>query len=134
MLSTLSQYNSDGKHISFSMFYFVDSLLCRPRSIRWSDIVLRHFCHALDNCCVVFSRTRFFLFVLNLYIIFFERIHATWLEVPLFFDRTMFDVHIHMWGKLFPNRGYYEFPITLVGREVHFDLFPSEHNPVLNIL
>jgi hypothetical protein len=30
MLSTLSQYSSDGKHISFSMLYYVDSLLWEP--------------------------------------------------------------------------------------------------------
>jgi hypothetical protein len=45
----------------------------------------------------------------------------------------MFDAHMHMWGKLMPKRGQYEFPITLVGKEV-FDLLSSEDNHVLDIV
>jgi hypothetical protein len=133
MLSSLSQYSSDGKHISFSMLYYVDSLLQEPQLIRWEDVFLRQFCHALDHCHSVLSGTRFFPFTSELYTLFFERVHATQPVVPHFPARPMFDVCMHMWGKLIPKRGQSEFLITLVGREV-FDLLSSEDDNVLDIV
>jgi hypothetical protein len=35
ILMTLSHFSSDGKCISFPLMYYVDSLLQRPRLIRW---------------------------------------------------------------------------------------------------
>jgi hypothetical protein len=91
------------------------------------------FCRALDHCHIVLSGTRFFPFMSELYTLFFERVHATQPVVPHFPTRPMFDVCMHMWGKLMPKRGQYEFPISLVGREV-CDLLASEDNHVLDIV
>jgi hypothetical protein len=105
MLSSLSQYSSDGKRISFSMLYYVDSLLWEPRLIRWADVFLRQFCHALDHCRSVLSGMRFFPFTSELYTLFFERVHATRPVVPRFPSRPMFDACMCMWGQLIPKRG-----------------------------
>jgi hypothetical protein len=43
ILSSFSQYSSDGKCISFPMLYYVDSLLREPRLIKWVDFFLRQF-------------------------------------------------------------------------------------------
>jgi hypothetical protein len=50
IIMTLSHFTSDGKHISFPLMYYVDSLVQRPRLIRWMKIFLRLFCFALDCC------------------------------------------------------------------------------------
>jgi hypothetical protein len=40
---------------------------------------------------------------------------------------------MHMWRKLIPKRGQYDFPIFLGSREV-YDILASEENHVLDIV
>jgi hypothetical protein len=98
IISTLSHYSSYGKHISFSLFHYVYSLVKMARSIRWSEIFLRQFCFSLDHHRVVLNGMRFFPLLSVLFTLFFERVHATWLIVPHFSSRPMLDAHMHMWG------------------------------------
>ena len=50
IISTISHNTSDGKCISCSLLYYVDSLVQEPRLVRWSTIFLQQFCTALDRC------------------------------------------------------------------------------------
>jgi hypothetical protein len=45
----------------------------------------------------------------------------------------MLDVHMHMWGQLFPKRGQLEFPYTSISRDV-CDFLAREDNLVLDIV
>ena len=40
LILTISHNTSDGKHISLSLLYYVDSLVQEPRLVRWSAIFL----------------------------------------------------------------------------------------------
>jgi hypothetical protein len=60
-------------------------------------------------------------------------VHSTQTRVPHFPPRTMFDVHMCMWGKLFPKSGPLEWPCTLVHREV-CDFLARKENPILDVV
>jgi hypothetical protein len=115
------------------MLYYVDNLLQYPWLIRWEDVLLRHICHALDHCHFVFSRTRFFPFMFELYTLFFERVHVAHPLVHYFPAQPMFDMCMCMWRQLMPKRDQSQFPITLIGNEV-FDLFSSGDNLFLDTI
>ena len=51
LISTISNNTSDGQRISFSLLYYVYSLVQEPRLVRWSAIFLWQLCAALDRCC-----------------------------------------------------------------------------------
>lgn len=44
IVMALQHSTSNGKHISFPLIYYVDSLLMMTWLIRWSTILLQHFC------------------------------------------------------------------------------------------
>jgi hypothetical protein len=95
---------------------------------RWSKNFLRQFCHALDHCCVGLHWMRFFQFASKLFKLFFDiMVHATQPLVSYFHTRPMLDVLICMWGKLILKKFQFEYPISMVGSDVHH-LLASEYN------
>ena len=106
ILMVMAHYTSDGKHINFSLMYYVDSLVTRTQLVRWLAILLRQFCFALDRCHSSVNGRLHFPFALELYTFFLERFHSTRLTLICGLPpRTRTDPCIHIWGKLFPKRG-----------------------------
>jgi hypothetical protein len=105
LVTTISNFTNDGKHISFTLLYYVDSLVKRPHCIRWYAIFLRQFCIALDRCRAMIHGMENFPFSSKLFCLFFERFPET---RPTFFrhpSRLMTHVRKHMWGEMIPKRG-----------------------------
>jgi hypothetical protein len=95
--------------------------------------VLRRFCFSLDRCRAVLGGRILFPFALNFFTCFLENFHATQVGVPYLAPRSMIDVHMCMWGELFPKRGQLEWPCTPANREACDFLF-EEDNIVLDIV
>jgi len=53
LVTTIVHSTNDWNHISFPLLFYVDSLVQRPRCIRWSVIFSRQFCIVLDSCRVM---------------------------------------------------------------------------------
>ena len=53
LVITIAHSTNDWKHISFPLLFYVNSLVQRPRCIRWSVIFSRQFCMVLDRCRVM---------------------------------------------------------------------------------
>ena len=70
IIMALAHSTYDGQCISFPLMYYVDSLLMMTRLIRWSTILLRQFCFALDCCRVIVDGRVTFPFTLELFIFF----------------------------------------------------------------
>jgi hypothetical protein len=50
IVMALKHYTSNRKCISFTLMYYIDSLVTRTILVRWLVILLRQFCFALDRC------------------------------------------------------------------------------------
>lgn len=50
LVTTIAHYTSDGKCNSYPLLFYDDTLVQRPRCIRWFEIFSRQFCIALDRC------------------------------------------------------------------------------------
>jgi hypothetical protein len=73
LVTKITHFPSYGKHISFHILYYVDSLVQRPRCIRWSAIFFLQFCISLDICHSMIHGRENFPFAFDLFCLFFER-------------------------------------------------------------
>jgi hypothetical protein len=112
-VTTIAHFTSDGKRISCALLYYVDSLVQRPRCIRWSAIFLWQFCIALDRCHVMIHGRENFPFASELFCLFFERFLETRPTFVCHPSRLMTQVWMHMWGEMMPKRGQSEFPARI---------------------
>jgi len=113
IISTISHNTSDGQCISYSLLYYVDSLLQEPRLVRWSAIFLRQFCTALDRCRSHAQGRVNFPFASKLFCLFFERFPETrpsFLRQP---HRSITEACMHMWGQMMPKREETLFPVRV---------------------
>ena len=135
IVMALAHYISDGKHISFPLMYYIDSLLVRTWVVRWLTILLWQFCFALDHYCSSSNGRLHFPFALELYTLFFKRFESTRLALILNLPlRNRTDAFMHMWGKLFPKRGQSEWLCSAFDKDVCELLTLEDDHDVLDIL
>jgi hypothetical protein len=113
LVTTIAHFTSDGKCISCTLLYYVDSLVQRPRCIRWSAIFLRQFCIALDRCRAMIHGRENFPFASELFCLFFERFpetRPTFFHHPSRSDDSGVDAHV---GRDDAQEGPAKFPTRI---------------------
>jgi hypothetical protein len=98
--------------------------------------VVCHFfstiCFSLDHYHVLFDGRMGFLFALYFFHLFSKRFLSTKLTFNCVPPRPMNDVHMHMWGYMFPKKGQSEFSCR-VSPEV-LNMLTSEDDHTLDLV